>query len=150
MSRQAGSAKLCDRRLLQFDTKDFVQKNIDYKGVRITSRQFPSLSSPENIVTDSVYNQQMFLMGGYDLNFKMLYDKGYYMYDIESNTMNHVTSYNEDELDIFMRISQTLNTIRVPITNKSTADYCAQFGVKVYGFQHYLFGGLVGNTKSVE
>jgi len=85
MTSSIDSCKLCDERLICFDTTSLQQRIIDYKGAHIIGRKFPTLSSPENIIEQSVYNQRLFIFGGYNTMYKFINDKGYFMYDICDN-----------------------------------------------------------------
>lgn len=105
------------------------------------SRQYANLSSPENVVEKCVENQQLFIMGGYDLSFKMLDDQGYFMYDITTNTMSLVESDNSEDHHLFMKTHNSLNSIKLPIKNKNTSDLCSIFGINAANFRHFIFGG---------
>lgn len=56
MSEDAASAKLCDKRLLCLDTLHLEQREIEYNGVSVKSRKFPTLSSAENVASELVGN----------------------------------------------------------------------------------------------
>ena len=128
MTASIDSCKLCDERLIVFDTTSLDQKVIDYNGARVIGRKFPTLSSPENAIEQSVTNQRLFIFGGYNTMYKFINDKGYFMYDIKDNEMFKIDVGPEYE-ELLQRSQHTVNTAKVPITDKRIREWSEANGL---------------------
>ena len=83
MGEDSSGVKLCDNRFIYTESDDMKQKLADtFQGPRITGRKYPAMSSPENVVEDSAWQQKLFIMGGIDTSGKIINDQGYYMLDL--------------------------------------------------------------------
>jgi hypothetical protein len=87
MTTDSDSAKLCDKRLLSLDTITLTQSEMSYSGIEVEGRKYPVLSSAENETEKFASNEKLFIFGGFDNSYKIVNDRGYYMYDIPNNTM---------------------------------------------------------------
>lgn len=99
------------------------------------------------MVEDTVKNQQVFIMGGYDLGNKLLNDEGYFMYDIATNYMHHIDSFFESFHIPFSRYGHTINTLKLPLSNSETITFCKNNGLKLHNFRHYIYGGVVQSKE---
>jgi len=98
MTTDNESAKLCDSRLIVIDQQSLNQSIVEYEGHRVVGRKFPTLSCPENIVENHVLYQKLFIMGGYNTMYKLVNDRGYFMYDAAQNEMSKVTLDKPDNV----------------------------------------------------
>lgn len=120
MSNNIQSAKLCDERVICVDNQSFKQEELDYHGDKIYSRKFPTLSTAENVVEETVLHQQLFIIGGFDLNYNIIDDQGYFMLNLSDKRMTKITLPSKKHLGALWRAQASLNTLKLPIEDPKT------------------------------